>query len=90
MHKNHKKLQQRRERKKLSAAPSDKKYDIMSINNDTMFDDVVVNGGGSGNTMVATAYHLPDDTVSRIYYATIAGLGMYMIYRLMKKYNNMK
>ena len=80
--------------KKL-VAQSDKKYDIMSIKNDTMFDDVVVaNGrggnGGGGDTMVATAYQLPDDIASRIYYATIAGLGMYMIYRLMKKYNNMK
>ena len=89
------KRKKQHKRKKL-AAQSDKKYDIMSIKNDTMFDDVVVangrggGGGGGEYTMVATAYQLPDDLASRIYYAAIAGLGLYMIYRIMKKYNNMK
>lgn len=69
-------------RKKLTAS-SDKKYDVMSINNNTMFDDVVASGRGA-----ATAYNLPEDTASRIYYAAIAGIGLYMLYRLMKKYNN--
>ena len=66
---------------------SDKKYDIMSINNDTMFDDARADND-SGIPSTKVAYRLPEDTASQIYYAAIAGIGLYVLYRLMKKYNN--
>jgi hypothetical protein len=49
-----------------------------------MFDDIAAY---DGDTTVAS-YQLPEDTASRIYYAAIAGIGLYVLYRLMRKYNN--
>jgi len=55
-------------------------YDILSINNDTMFDDVQLYGNQKGHQ-----FRLPNDTASRVYYAAIAGIGMYLLYKLMWK-----
>ena len=48
-------------------------YDSMSVTNDTMFDDIMYQ------------YHTPDDMPTRIYYAAIAGIGLYLLYRLLQK-----
>ncbi len=55
-------------------------YDILSINNDTMFDDVRLYGNQKKNQ-----FRLPNDTASRIYYTAITGIGLYLLYRLMWK-----
>jgi hypothetical protein len=52
-------------------------YDSMSITNDTMFDDYV-----SAKTY---HYRTPDDTPTRIYYAAITAIGLYLLYRLLQK-----
>ena len=78
--------------RKNRIASSDKQYDdIMSIHNDTMFDDVSISKGSGSDildtkTAVLTAYRLPEDALSRVYYAAIAGIGLYLLYRVMKKY----
>lgn len=55
-------------------------YDILSINNDTMFDDV-----HPPRLLHKKQFRLPDDTASRIYYTAIAGIGLYLLYKLMLK-----
>lgn len=53
-------------------------YDSMSITNDTMFDDSV-------HTAKTYHHYTPDDMPTRIYYAAIAGIGLYLLYRLLQK-----
>ena len=53
-------------------------YDSMSITNDTMFDDFA-------HTAKTYHYHTPDDTPTRIYYAAITAIGLYLLYRLLQK-----
>jgi hypothetical protein len=61
-------------------------YDILSINNDTMFDDVhILNGMQYKQHKEKQQFRLPDDTASRIYYTAITGIGLYLLYRLMWK-----
>jgi len=55
-------------------------YDIMSVNNDTMFDDVKPR-----RLLDKKQFRLPHDTASRIYYTAIAGIGLYLLYKLMLK-----
>lgn len=89
--KDKKKDQKKKDQKKDNAyTPSNKpaiKYDNMNIDNDTMFDDVLLDPG-----VVQTdhAFMLPTDTASRIYYVAVAGIGLYLFYRLLKKYNREK
>jgi len=58
-------------------------YDILSINNDTMFDDT--HNGPRGGKQNKNQFRLPDDTASRIYYTAITGIGLYLLYKLMWK-----
>ena len=55
-------------------------YDSMSITNDTMFDDV-----SHITENALKMYRIPDDTPTRIYYAAITAIGLYLLYRLLEK-----
>ena len=54
------------------------KYDSMSISNGTMFDD-------SDDTAKMYHYRTPNDTATRIYYAAITAIGLYLLYKLLQK-----
>jgi hypothetical protein len=76
--KTNKKKREKREKKNkqnvhgpIPIASAGGAYDSMSITNDTMFDDVY--------------HHIPDDTPTRIYYAAIMAIGLYLLYRLLEK-----
>jgi hypothetical protein len=78
MEKKNKKKREKREKKNkqnvhgpIPIASAGGAYDSMSITNDTMFDDVY--------------HHIPDDTPTRIYYAAIMAIGLYLLYRLLEK-----
>lgn len=60
-------------------------YDILSIDNDTMFDHVHPDNGIHNRRQSKHQFKLPDDMASRVYYTAIAGIGMYLLYKLMWK-----
>jgi hypothetical protein len=60
-------------------------YDILSINNDTMLEHVHPGNNRQQIKQSKHQFRLPDDTASRVYYTTIAGIGMYLLYKLMWK-----
>ena len=60
-------------------------YDILSIDNDTMFDHVHPDNIIHNRRQSKHQFKLPDDMASRVYYTAIAGIGMYLLYKLMWK-----
>ena len=85
-----KKKKDKDQKKDNAYTPSNKpaiKYDNMNIENDTMFDDVLLDPGVVQSDHM---FMLPTDTASRIYYVAVAGIGLYLFYRLLKKYNREK
>lgn len=60
-------------------------YDILSINNDTMLEHVHPGNNRQQIKQFKHQFRLPDDTASRVYYTAIAGIGMYLLYKLMWK-----
>lgn len=60
-------------------------YDILSINNDTMLEHVHPGNNRQQIKQSKHQFRLPDDTASRVYYTAIAGIGMYLLYKLMWK-----
>ena len=63
-------------------------YDILSIDNDTMFDHVHPDNrlhSRRQSKHFRHRYKLPDDAASRVYYTAIASIGMYLLYKLMWK-----
>lgn len=60
-------------------------YDILSVNNDTMLEHVHPGNNQQQNKQSKHQFRLPDDTASRVYYTAIAGIGMYLLYKLMWK-----
>ena len=53
-------------------------YDNMRLSNGTMFDD-------SGDAAKMYQYRTPDDTATRIYYAAITAIGLYLLYKMLQK-----
>jgi len=60
-------------------------YDILSINNDTMLEHVHPGNNRQQLKQSKHQFRLPEDTASRVYYTAIAGIGMYLLYKLMWK-----
>ena len=62
-------------------------YDILSIDNDTMLEHVHPDPHNiiHNRRQSKHQFRLPDDMVSRVYYTAIAGVGMYLLYKLMWK-----
>ena len=64
------------------------KYDAMRIDGSTMLDGigipaVGVNINHEEADVDGTPFNLPDDVVSKMYYAVITGIGLYILYRIL-------